>query len=243
MSIYLESQQRNISANVAMQNALNQKNPEQGKNADFTSTMISVFNFNVRNEIKQKAQACDNTSSEACFNKQNGQADVLKACGAINGKVAGLQSLIGWANEASQEMAATPGLSESALSTLKQNWSETSNLASSLINNSINYANEVLTKISQPQSNSSADLAAKTSSDAPVQTVVKATQDNLDNIATTTVGETNTEIVPIVQTQSTAVSAAKAPETAVKEQTKIPAAKTEIKDTEVAQATKLDIKT
>ena len=243
VSTYLESQVQSIAANAAIQNRYNSQNKQQTKSPDITSSLISVFNSNLRNEIQQKAQLCNEASSRANSSQKQGQNKISQSCSEINSNIADLQSLISWANGASVQLANTPGLSLNSLNTLKQSWSDTSNVAKTAMNNSVNYANEVLAKLTQTSNNS----AIRNNNYNPVQETVNATKDNISKAAETTNQQTKSDANLNAQTQPVSANAAAPAETkntatdnTAKQDNKTATAATADNNT---KETKLDIKT
>lgn len=208
MNLYLESQAHKIAANVALQNTLNQNNPQRTESVDFTDTTISVFNFNLRKEIQQKAQQCNDTSLEAGMQTKDDSTSIFKTCNSINSKIVDLQSTVNWASTATQEMANTEGLSESAREALNQSWGETSSLAASVVNNSISLAQEMLSKISLSQSANKkvASGQATTGSENPVKEAVEQTKNNLEIFATVATEVPGTTLPAEAKTQESVLT-------------------------------------
>ena len=196
LSLYLQSQKQAIATSIALQNAT-KKQTNTTNNSDFSDSKISIFSSQVREAIRAQAAQCNDSSSRIAMNKAKNQEQVAGTCSEVNSKVLDLQSLISWAGAASQEIASTPGISDSAISSINQNMGATIQYGSSAINNAVSQASEALTKINTPENKS-------------LDTVVKSVKNNIQSVAQQVTGTTATKAQDetLVNTQTGTVTAA-----------------------------------
>jgi len=237
VNLYLQSQwQQVMSTNLAAANNNQTQNSGQPvQNSNSANTMISVFNLNLRNEIQDKARICTDSIFANSANPGQNTSNIDKACGDINDKIKALESTVSWATGATQEMANTPGLTEQSLQSLNQNWNETSRLAQSAINKSITFANELLTKLTQPDKTSTGTANSAKTEQTPAAEALKETASTLNSASQT--AEAVTKTTAENTTPATTAQAATKETAETKETEKTAEAKTDekVKATEDTQ--------
>lgn len=171
--LYLESQKQAIANSVAMQNSISKRNPQLNQGLDVSSSFISIFSDQVKAAIRTQAAKCNETTNQILL-KNNKNVEAVKSCSEVNQEIAELQTLTSWAGGASQEIASLPGISNSAITSIKQNLSSAINFGVSAINETAANANEALSKINTPQNKQIGDAISKV-------------QNNINNVAQDTI--------------------------------------------------------
>lgn len=181
-SAYLESQKLNIVTNIVIANGGGKGSLDSNESNNIDS-LISIFGGNIRNEIRAKAESCNQTSSSILLKDNNDQGNAVNSCNDVNGKVFELQQLRSWAGAATQEIAATPGIPDATINTLGQTMDTTLQFASDAIGNAVATANESLSRIQLAQdAHNNQDGQPNPSSDE-TKKVLDATKNNLDQVA------------------------------------------------------------
>ncbi len=178
VNLYLESQKNSIATTVILQNAMKEQNQNYNDSFDVVSSKVSIFSVKVNAEIREKASQCNNISNQILYEKGKAQNELGSSVSDINGKVEELQSLVNWAGSVSQDLANTPGISDTAITSIQQNMGETVKLGESLVRNSVAQASEVLEKVSTPEN----------------ETIVKEAKQNISEITHNTIDATDEKV-------------------------------------------------
>lgn len=149
----LEEKQTMLGSNVALESqkqslALRSALQQQGgkpENIDTTGTLVSIFGLNVRQQIRQKAEMCNEISNELHASKPG--ENVVNLCNGVNQHIAGLQDTISWAEKSGQQILGMPGLSSDSISQVVQSLKETLSFGQETILNTVNAVNEAVNKL------------------------------------------------------------------------------------------------
>lgn len=144
---FLECQKQNVLTTVAIDNGRKKQNPDLAT-INVSDMYVSIFAADIRGELRYTASNCSTASSSA-----SNETSAIRASNEVSGYAKDMNELIGWSSSAAEEISATEGVSQSAISSLGQTLSSSCQYASQVINNAAATVNASLERIKAAKSN------------------------------------------------------------------------------------------